>query len=162
FYLLGGAPEAQARLRAELDEVLDGRLPGAADLPRLRYTKAVFHESMRLYPPAWMLARRLITEREVCGHRLPAGAMLGFSSWGVRGDGLWGRGRERFKPERWRDEEPGRPRYAYSPWGGGPRQCIGNGFAEAEGVLALATLCGRWHVAPASPEPVLPRPLVTL
>jgi cytochrome P450 len=161
-HLLGAHPPAQRRLRAELEEVLGARAPGAADLPDLPYTRAVLRESMRLYPPAWIVARRLVTPRVVCGHRLPAGAVLVFSSWVVHRDPLWWPEPEQFRPERWLTPAPERPRYAYFPFGGGPRQCIGNGFAEAEGVMALATLCRHWHFSPASADPVLPRPQVTL
>jgi cytochrome P450 len=162
FHLLGRAPAVQARLRAELDEVLDGRLPGAADLPRLPYARAVFAESMRLYPPAWIVARRLLTPRDVLGYRLPANCQLLMSAWVVHRDPRWWPEPEEFRPERWLERDADRPRYAYFPFGGGPRQCIGSGFAEAEGVLALATLCRRWYVTPVSDEPIRPRPLITL
>ena len=162
FHLLGGLPAAQAALRSELDSVLDGRLPGAADLPRLPYTRAVFAESMRLYPPAWIVARRLLSPREVLGHRLPTGSMLLFCPWVVHRDPQWWPEPEEFRPQRWLAKDSERPRYAYFPFGGGPRQCIGNGFAEAEGMLALATLFRRWYVTPVSREPIRPRPLITL
>jgi cytochrome P450 len=162
FHLLGGAPAVQARLREELDSALGGRLPGAADLPRLPYTRAVFYEAMRLYPPAWIVARRLLGPREVLGYRLPASSQLLMSPWVVHRDPQWWPEPERFRPERWLARDADRPRYAYFPFGGGPRQCIGNGFAEAEGMLALATLCRRWYVTPTSNEPIRPRPLITL
>ncbi|GAA5198714.1 cytochrome P450 [Rugosimonospora acidiphila] len=161
-HLLGTHPPAQERLRAELDEVLAGRRPGAADLPRLPYATAVLREAMRLYPPAWVVARRLLTAQEVCGHRLRAGSVLVFSSWVMHRDARWWPEPERFRPERWLEGPSGRPRYAYFPFGGGPRQCIGNAFAEAEGALALATLCRHWRFTPASDAPVSPQPLVTL
>lgn len=176
-HLLGTHPEAQTRLRAELDEVLGaapeaggqapgehvpgGRLPGAADLPRLPYTLAVVREAMRLYPPAWIVARRMLTSREVCGYRLPARSILVFTAWVVHRDPTWWPEPDSFRPERWL-APPERPRYAYFPFGGGPRQCIGNGFAEAEAVMALATLCRNWSFEPASADPVAPRPLITL
>jgi cytochrome P450 len=205
-YLLGAHPAAQARLRAELDEVLGngvpgsgapgsgaagsgaagshapdngvpesgaagnepagsgaaGRAPSAADLARLPFTMAVVRESMRLYPPAWIVARRLLAPGQVCGHPLPAGAMLVFSSWVVHRDPLWWPEPDSFQPERWLAGPSDRPRYAYFPFGGGPRQCIGNGFAEAEAVMVLATLCRRWSFSPVSEQPVAPRPLITL
>jgi cytochrome P450 len=162
FHLLGRAPAAQLRLRAELDEVLGGRLPGADDLPRLAYTRAVFNESMRLYPPAWIVARRLLQPRDILGYRLPGGSMLLFCAWVVHRDPQWWPEPDEFRPERWLERDPQRPRYAYFPFGGGPRQCIGNGFAEAEGVLTLATLLRRWYVMPTSDRPPRPRPLITL
>jgi len=162
FHLLGRTPSAQAKLRAELDAVLGGRLPGAADLSRLPYTRAVFQESMRLYPPAWITARRLLAPREVLGYRLPAQCQLLMCSWVVHRDARWWPQPEEFRPERWLAKDADRPRYAYFPFGGGPRQCIGNGFAEAEGMLALATIFRRWYVTPISDEPIRPRPLITL
>jgi cytochrome P450 len=162
FHLLGRSPSAQVKLRAELDAVLDGRLPGAADLPRLPYTRAVFQESMRLYPPAWIVARRLLTPREILGYRLPAQSQLLMCPWVVHRDARWWPQPEEFRPERWLAKDADRPRYAYFPFGGGPRQCIGNGFAEAEGMLSLATIFRRWYVTPTSDEPIRPRPLITL
>jgi cytochrome P450 len=162
FHLLGRWPQTQRELRAELDEVLDGRLPGAADLPRLPYTRAVFNEAMRLYPPAWIVARRLLAARDVCGYRLPASSMLLFCTYSIHRDPQWWPQPEQFRPQRWLTKDNDRPRYSYFPFGGGPRQCIGNGFAEAEGMLALATLVRRWYVTPVSDAPIRPRPLITL
>jgi cytochrome P450 len=163
FHLLGQHPTSQDRLGAELDEVLGGRLPGTADLPRLRYTAAVLHESLRLYPPAWILARRLLAPRQVCGYLLPAGSVVIFSPWLAHRDPSWWPDPEAFQPERWLSPAAdGRPRYAYFPFGGGPRQCIGNTFAEMEAILALATLCRSWRVTPVPGSRVTPVALVTL
>jgi cytochrome P450 len=131
------------------------------DVPRLRYAVAVVHEAMRLYPPAWVLARRLVVERDVCGYALPVGSMLVASPWVVHRDPQWWPQPDAFRPERWLDEAQ-RPRYAYFPFGGGPRQCIGNSFAEMEAILVLATLGQRWRVAPAPGARIEPLPLVTL
>jgi cytochrome P450 len=163
-HLLGAHPDVQHRLHAELDDVLDGRLPGAEDMTRLTYTSAVLHEAMRLYPPAWVMARRLVEEHDVAGYRLAAGSMLLLSPWAVHRDPQWWPDPDRFAPDRWLDPAAEqRPRYAYFPFGGGPRQCIGNSFAEMEGVLVLATLCRRWSFSPTpGAPPVTPRPLVTL
>ena len=162
FHLLGGNPAAQQRLGAELDDVLSGRLPSAADMPRLRYTAAVVHEAMRLYPPAWVLARHLVTDREICGYALPAGSMVVSSPWVVHRDQRWWPRPDSFEPERWLDATPERPRYAYFPFGGGPRQCIGNSFAEMEAILVLATLGRHWQVAPVPDARIEPLALVTL
>jgi len=183
FHLLAQHPVEQDRLGAELDELLGDRLPRVGDLPLLPYTGAVLHESLRLYPPAWVLARRLLAPREVCGYLLPAGSMVVFSPWLAHRDPAWWPEPDRFRPERWLStsqagsgrltadsaslrplaaSEDGRPRYAYFPFGGGPRQCIGNAFAEMEAVLALATLCRRWRVAPVAGTEVTPLALVTL
>jgi len=183
FHLLADAPEAAARLHTELDTVLDGRLPTVEDLPRLAYTNAVFSESMRLYPPVWAMARRLVEDREVAGYLLPTGSTLVFSQWVMHRDGRWWPEPTRFDPTRWLEpttgkhggpdrqagetpaacpHAPARPRFAYFPFGGGPRQCIGNTFAITEGVLALATIARRWSFIAASETPVVPEPLVTL
>lgn len=161
-HLLSTDPQAQQRQGAELDEALGGRLPAAADVRLLPYTAAVLRESMRLYPPAWILARRLLTPRDVCGYRLPAGALLVFSPWVVHRDPAWWPEPDRFQPQRWLTDADERPRYAYFPFGGGPRRCIGRTFAETEGILILATLCRRWWVEPASVTPVVPHPVMTL
>lgn len=166
-YLLGTGNHAtgdpQGRLHTELDEVLAGRLPAMDDLPRLAYTTAVVHEAMRLYPPAWLIIRRLAEDREVCGYRLAAGSILVLSPWVVHRDPRWWPAAESFQPERWRTGAETRPRGAYFPFGGGTRQCIGNTFAETEAVLVLATLCRQWIFsrAPSAP-PVVPEALVTL
>ncbi|MBE3206071.1 cytochrome P450 [Parafrankia irregularis] len=181
FHLLGGAPVVAAELGEELDTVLAGRLPTFDDLPRLTYTNAVFNESMRLYPPVWAMVRHLVEDREVAGYLLPAWSTLVIGQWVMHRDGRWWPHPERFDPGRWLEPAGGaagtsdaaggagatdssgtRPRFAYFPFGGGRRQCIGNGFAVAEGVLALATIASRWTLTPASNTPVQPEPAITL
>jgi cytochrome P450 len=171
-YLLGTvshpqADDPQLRLHAELDAVLAGRLPTFDDVPRLPYVTAVVHEALRLYPPAWLIIRRLAEDRAVSGYPLTAGSVLVLSPWVVHRDPRWWPAAESFQPERWlkaRRNPPAetRTRHAYFPFGGGPRQCIGNTFAEIEAVLVLATLCQRWSFSRASPAPVVPEALVTL
>jgi cytochrome P450 len=160
-HLLASHPGEQERARAEL-AALDGPA-SVADLPRLRYTGAVLNETLRLYPPAWIITRHLTEERTIGGYRLPAGASLLLSPWVVHRDAHWWPEPQRFRPDRWLG--PGVPphRYAYFPFGGGPRQCIGNDFAVTEATLVLATLLRDWRVeaAPGTP-PVRPLPLVTL
>jgi cytochrome P450 len=161
-HLLANDPPAQARLHAELDTVLNGRMPGGSDMPRLAYVSAVWREALRLFPPAWLVTRRLVREHWVSGSRLPAGSMLLLSPWVVHRDPRWWPEPDKFRPERWL-AQPDRPRYAYFPFGGGPRQCIGNDFADLEGILALATILRRWRISPApQAPPVSPEPLVTL
>ena len=183
FHLLGEAPEVAARLHAEVDTVLGGGLPAVEDLPRLTYTNAVFSESMRLYPPVWAMGRHLVEDREVAGYLLPAGSTLVFSQWVIHRDERWWPEPTRFDPTRWLEPKtgehagpdgqageaptgcphaPARPRFAYFPFGGGTRQCMGNSFAITEGVLALATIARRWAFTAASDVPVVPEPLVTL
>ena len=146
-HLLAVHPPAQERLGAEVDELLSGRLPTVGDLASLTYTTGVFKESMRLYPPAWVLARHLVTPQTVCGYDLPAGSMILLSPYVVHHDRRWWPRPDEFLPERWAEPAPDRPRYAYVPFGAGARQCIGNSFAEMEGVIVLATLARRWRMA---------------
>jgi cytochrome P450 len=163
-HLLAHDAGVQERLAEELDTVLSGRKPAVGDLARLPYTTGVISESMRLYPPAWIVGRHLTQARTICGRDLPAGSMLVLSPWVVHRDPQWWPRPERFEPQRWLAEpEPPRPRFAYFPFGGGPRQCIGNSFAEMEAILVLATLAQQWRVSPvAGAPPVVPRPQVTL
>jgi cytochrome P450 len=170
FHLLGQESAIAARLYEEIDTVLGDRLPGITDLPRLTYTRAVLTESMRLYPPVWAMVRHLEAARPVGGYALPAGSTLLLSQWVVHRDGRWWPEPDRFRPDRWIARPDGaagggpgdRPRFAYFPFGGGPRQCIGNSFALTEGVLVLATIARHWLFAPVSGAPVVPEPLITL
>jgi cytochrome P450 len=159
-HLLANHPAEQNRVRTEL-----AALPGpatVADLPRLRYTAAALHETMRLYPPAWTILRHLTEERTIGGYRLPAGATLMLSPWVVHRDARWWPQPQTFRPDRWLSGSPPH-RYAYFPFGGGPRQCIGNDFAVTEATLVLATLLRDWRVEAAlGTPPVRPLPLVTL
>ncbi len=164
FHLLGQHPEVAAALHAELDTVLSGRRPTVADLPHLPFASAVFSESMRLYPPVWAMSRYLVEDRVVGGYLLPAGSTLLLSQWVVHRDEKWWPEPERFDPTRWIGDrvDPNRPRYAYFPFGGGPHQCIGNSFAQTEGVLALATISRHWMLEPVAGLEIRPEPLVTL
>jgi cytochrome P450 len=122
----------------------------------------VWLESLRLYPPAWLQTRRLVAPAVVCGHELPPGSMLLFSPWVVHRDPQWWPAPLEFDPSRW-DSAGERPRFAYFPFGGGPRQCIGNDFADLEGVTVLSAVLRRFRVEPAlGTPPVEPAPLVTL
>ena len=145
--LLAQNPEAEAKLAAELEEVLGGRAPTAEDLPRLRYADWVVKESMRLYPPAWGVGREAVRECEVGGFRVPAGMQVFAFQWVVQRDPRWFRDPLAFRPERWGEESISQiPRYAYFPFGGGPRLCIGNYFATMEAVLLLATVARRFRL----------------
>jgi cytochrome P450 len=145
-YLLAKHPEIERRLVSELDEVLAGRLPTVEDAKALRYTKQVLDESMRLYPPAWTTGREVAREVEIAGYRIPAGAQLLMSQWLVHRDARFFPDPEAFDPDRWLPERAKLlPRYAYFPFGGGPRVCIGNHFAMLEATLVLAVLMQRHH-----------------
>jgi cytochrome P450 len=155
WYLLARHPEAEARLHGELDEVLGGRLPTAADLPRLGYTRMVFEEAMRVYPPVPRLVRTALRDYQAGDYTVPAGALVVVSQYLMHRDRRYYPRPERFDPERWTPEaRRERPAYAYFPFGGGPRRCIGDGFAYMEGVLVLATLASRWRLTLTSPRRV--------
>lgn len=160
--LLSENPQAEARLHAELDGVLAGSSPAAADVARLPYTRAVVAESMRLYPPAWSIARRALTDLDLGGYRIRRRSIVVTSPWVVHRDARWFPEPERFVPERWLDEDPGWPRFAYFPFGGGTRICIGERFAWAEAMLVLATLASRWRASLVAGHPVEPLPRITL
>ena len=145
--LLSQNAEAEKRLHEELDEVLGGRAPTVEDLPRLRFCEWVVKESMRLYPPAYAVGREAVRDCEVGGFRVPAGMQLFAFQWVVHRDARWFDEPEAFRPERWGEETASRlPKYAYFPFGGGPRQCIGNSFAMMEAVLLLATIARRFSL----------------
>jgi cytochrome P450 len=163
WYLLARNPEAEERLAAELSEVLGGRAPRAEDLPRLRYAEWVVKESMRLYPPAWGVGRESVRECEVGGYRVSARVQVFAFPWVVQRDPRWFADPHAFRPERWGDESISRlPRYAYFPFGGGPRRCIGEGFAMMEAVLVLATIAQRFRLRLASEDPVELVPAMSL
>lgn len=151
WHLLMRHPEALRRLRAEADEVLGGRAPEADDLPRLRWTRAVFDEALRLYPPAWALPRESVADDVVGGFRVPGGSLLVVCAWVThRRADLWDEP-ERFRPERFLDDgEGGVTPFSYYPFGAGARQCIGTHFALMEAQVVLATLAQRFRLAPVS------------
>jgi len=152
-HLLARDPERQARLADELRAVLGQRSPGLADLEQLRFTEMVILETMRLYPPAWAMGRQAITDVEIGGYRLPKGAEFVVSPWVVHRDPRWFDDPQDFRPERWEGDLAQRlPRFAYFPFGGGPRVCIGNRFAMMEAKLVLAGALQRFRFAPAGPE----------
>jgi cytochrome P450 len=164
WYLLAENPGAEAELHAELDRVLAGRAATADDLDQLPVARATFLESMRLYPPAWTIGRRALADCEIAGYLVPAGAGVYMCQYLVHRDPRFFPRPELFAPGRWLDPAAvaARPRFAYFPFGGGARRCIGDGFAELEGVLALATLAARWRLRRVPGHPVAPEPLITL
>jgi Cytochrome P450 len=163
WYLLSQHPEIEARLHAEVDEVLKGALPTAEDFPRLRYTEMVFAEAMRLYPPAWVIGRRALGDYQINGYKIPARSILLMSQYVTHHDARFFPDPFRFDPERWTPEarEP-RQKFSYFPFGGGPRVCIGESFAWMEGALVLATIAQRFRMRLAPGHPVEMQPLVTL
>ena len=155
WYLLSQHPEVEARFHRELAVVGD-RLPAADDFTRLPYTRMILAESMRLYPPAWAVGRRAIADFEIGGYRIPARSMVLMSQYITHRDPRFYPQPERFDPDRWLPEAlASRPKFAYFPFGGGTRICIGEQFAWMEGVLALATIGQRWrlrYVGGAAPQ----------
>jgi cytochrome P450 len=161
FYLLDRHPEARARLEAEADAL--GRPPTAADLPRLPYALMVFKEAMRLYPPVPVSSRQAIDAVSLGGYELPPLSLVFFSPYSThRRPDLWP-DPERFIPERFTPEaEEARPRYAYLPFGGGPRVCIGNHFAMMEGQLILAAVAQKARLTLVPGHPVVPKAMPTV
>ncbi len=150
-WVLAHDPALQDRVAAELASTLGGADPTFADLERLPLTAAVFHETLRLYSPAWLIGREVVEPFALpsSGVVLPVGVQVFLPQWAVHRDPRWWPDPLRFRPERFLEPDAARPRFAYFPFGGGPRVCIGIHFAEAEGVLALATLLQRLRFAPA-------------
>jgi cytochrome P450 len=163
WWLLAQNPEAEARLHEELDRMLDGRAPTAADVPRLTYTRAVLAESMRLYPPAWIIGRQATAAHRAGDWTIPPQGVILMSQFLVHRDPRWWNKPDKFDPSRWLDgNEATRPRYAYFPFGGGPRQCIGEAFAWLEGILLIATLAQRWKFSLVEQPPVRLHATITL
>jgi cytochrome P450 len=163
FYLLACHPEQEASLAAELAAVLGDRSPTSADLPSLPYLERVVSESLRLYPPAWSQGREALEACEIGGYPVPRGGTLLFSQWVIQRDPRWFDQPESFQPERWADGLARRlPRFAYFPFGGGPRLCIGQPFALMEAALILATVLQRYRLDLASSEPIVPWPSITM
>jgi cytochrome P450 len=163
WYLLSQNPDVEACMHAELDRVLGGRPPAFDDLPQLSYTTGVFAEALRLYSPAWAVGRRAKQDYPIGDYVIPAKSILLMSQWVVHRDPRWWPEPETFDPLRWRPEEvEKRPKFAYFPFGGGTRVCIGERFAWAEGVLVLATLAQRWRLRLVPGHPVATRAVITL
>lgn len=163
WYLLSQNPEAEAKFHAEVDEVLGGRTATAEDYPRLRYTEMVFAESMRMYPPAWIIGRRALNDYRINGYHIPARSIILMSQYVMHHNSAYFPDPDRFDPERWTPEaREARPKFSYFPFGGGPRLCIGEHFAWMEGVLVMATLAQKWRMRLVSGHPVEMQPIVTL
>jgi cytochrome P450 len=163
WYLVGGAPDVEAKLHEEVDRVLQGRLPTLADVPSLPYIERVATESMRLYPPAWIIGRRALTDYRVGAYVVPARSIIIMSPYVTQRDPRYYADAERFVPDRWTPEfRAGLPKFAYFPFGGGPRQCIGESFAWMELILLVATIAQQWQLRLVPGHPVVPQPLVTL
>lgn len=163
WFLLAQDPAVQAELHEELDTVLGSRLPALGDMAQLPYTKMVFAEAMRMYPPAWVLARYLIKDFETGGFVMPAGSIVILSQYLMHHDSRYFPDPSRFDPQRWTSQlKATRPQYSYFPFGGGPRGCLGEGLAWIQGTLLIATIAQRWRVQAIPSPPVELYPLITL
>ena len=163
WYLIGKHHEAEEKFHAELDEVLGDREPEVTDLPRLRYTEQIAKESLRLYPPAYGLGREAIDDCEIGGYRVPKGTQVFMFQWATQRDPRFYDEPLEFKPERWTDEFIGRlPKYAYFPFGHGPRACIGASFAMMEIILVLATIGQKFRLELVRDHPVSILPAMSL
>jgi cytochrome P450 len=163
WYLLSQNPAALAKLYAELDEVLAGRPPTMEDIPNLKYTEMVFTEAMRLYPPAYLITRWATKDFKFGDYEVPQGSVVILSPYAMHHNPRYFPEPDKFKPERWTPEAKANlPKFAYFPFGGGPRLCIGEPFAWMEGVLILATLAQKWEFDLIPGHPVKLDPLVTL
>ncbi len=162
-YVLAQTPEVDAKLYDELRAVLGDRPPSVEDLPRLRYADRVVRESMRLYPPAYAIGREALAACELGGYDVPRGQTVLMAQWVTHRDPRFWVAAEKFDPDRWEGEAPARlPKYAYFPFGGGPRGCVGNTFSMMEATLLLAAIARRFRFERAESEPVRPRPSLTL
>jgi cytochrome P450 len=140
-YLIFENPDALAKMRAELDQVLGGRPATAGDIPRLTYTQQVLKEGWRMYPPIWGTERRALVDHELGGYRIPAGSLVRFSQFAVSRDPRWYPEPLKFDPDRFTPAgEASRPRWSYFPFGGGPRVCIGEHFARIESMIVLSSI----------------------
>ena len=163
WYLLSQHPDAQRRVEEEIDTVLAGRAPEYADLVNLPFTRMVVDEALRLYPPAWIFSRQALSDDQVSGYHVPRGWIVFVVPWVLhRLPALWD-DPERFDPDRFSQEKSAnRPKFAYLPFGAGPRQCIGNQFALIEAQLIVATLAQQYRLLLVPGHEVEPQPLITL
>lgn len=163
WYLLAQHPRIEEKLLAELKAVLNGRAPTIDDVPKLRYTEAVLKEAMRLYPPAWGMGRQAVEDCEIGGWQIPKGRQLFMYQWLTHRDPRFFPQPDEFNPDRWTDEfTRNLPRFAYFPFGGGPRVCIGQSFAMMEATLIIAAMAQRFHFVLLPNQSITPFPAITL
>lgn len=163
WYLLSQNQEAEAKLHSEIDEVLEGRLPTVENVNELQYTRMVFAEALRLYPPIWAMSRQAINDFELDSYTIPGGSNVFMSQYLVHHDPRFFPDPYLFIPERWSpNARADYPRFSYFPFGAGPRQCIGESFAWMEGVLVIATIAQKWKMRLIPGHPVELQPLISL
>ncbi len=158
FFLLSSHPEPDRLVREEVQRVLKGRTPAVQDLPQLQYTSRVIEEALRLYPPAWLMLRHTVQDDEILGCRIPARTDVIISPFVVHRHPVFWTDPERFDPERFQEgTRSAQHRFAYIPFGGGPRVCIGRGFALMEIQLVVAWVLQRFRMAPLPDHTVRPK-----
>ena len=163
WYLLSQHPDVEARLHSEVDAALNGRAPAYDDMAALPYTRMVFAESMRLYPPAWAIGRRALEPFDARGFTIPKRSVVIMSQYIVHRDERFFPEPDRFDPDRWSPEAVAqRPKFSYFPFGGGNRVCIGEQFAWMEGMLLIAALAQKWRMRLVPDHRVEVQPLITL
>ncbi len=164
FYLLAQHPEVEAKLLTEIDFALDGKPPTAEDLPKMPYAAMVIKESMRLYPPAWVFGRIATEDVDLGTFQVKEGEAFIVSPFAMGRSERFHKNPLQFDPERFSPENEAQiPKYAYLPFGGGPRVCIGNGFAMMEAILILTTIVQRFHLSLLTPaEAIYPAPMITM
>ncbi|MGH9781478.1 MAG: cytochrome P450, partial [Candidatus Acidiferrales bacterium] len=163
FYLLAQNPAAESRLLAEFQSSISGRAPAFEDLPKLRFTEAIVRESLRLYPPAWAMGRQAIEDCTIGGYHVPRNTTIYMSQWVVHRDSRYFDEPDEFRPERWMDSlQKMLPKFAYFPFGGGPRVCIGASFAMMEATLLLAAIASRFRIKLVPGQTIRLWPSITL
>ncbi|MBI1871453.1 MAG: cytochrome P450 [Chlamydiae bacterium] len=163
WYLLSQHPEVEKKLHEEIDSVLKGKLPTMEDFPNLKYTEMVFKESMRLYPPAWAIGRRALSDYEIAGYKIPAKSIVGMSQYVMHRDPRYYSNPEKFDPGRWATEAQAHmPKFSYFPFGGGGRMCIGEHFAWMEGILLITTIAQKWKMILDPHQKIALQPAITL
>jgi cytochrome P450 len=163
WYLLAQHADVERKLHDELARVLGGRVPTVEDLQSLLYTKMLIEESLRLYPPAWGMSRHAVADDEIRGYRVPAGSEVAVVQYVTHRHPEFWDNPEAFDPERFTPERSaGRPNFAYFPFGGGPRLCIGNTFALMEAQLILAMIAQTYRLRLVPDQTIEPEPIITL
>ena len=163
WYLLSQNPDVEEKLHDEVDQVLGADSALSPDLSRLVYTKKVFLESMRLYPPVWLIVRHPVKDVEIGGYAIPAGSYVHLCQYLMHHDPRYFPNPEKFDPERWTPEAASmRPKFCYFPFGGGKRICIGEAFAMTEGIIVIAALAQKWRLRRVSHNAVELEPMITL
>jgi len=161
--MLAHHPKVLARLQYEVDEALGDRFPTAEDIQNLPYTRMVVKETLRMRPPAWTMGRQALHDCEIGGQHIPAGSTVLVSQWVTHHDARFYEDPHHFCPERWEGlDQDSFPRYAFFPFGGGSRVCIGEHFAMTEAIAVLAMISRRWSISATQAAPAKPKPSVTL